>query len=186
MERCQERPGGKTMRRRDRILFVVLTLVLLGSFRVGQQLFRWYAFSEERVELARLEAALEEEALGIVSTRLDAETLRRRVEVLDSELRERRQQLDASERQLVTLRPERSSAVRFQTELELYNQRVGERNSVFGDWRNTLLRNQEHVWRYNILVDSIRAAAERMGEPFYPIRTPAEIAATRGVGEADP
>ena len=59
---------------------------------------------------------------------------------------------------------------------------MSERNALYREWRGLVDSNRTYVERYNVIVDSIRAAATAMGEPYYPIPTPAEIAARRGAG----
>ena len=49
------------------------------------------------------------------------------------------------------------------------------------EWREVVNNNHHYVDRYNLLADSMRSVAGRMGEPYYPIRTPAEIATSRRV-----
>jgi hypothetical protein len=63
---------------------------------------------------------------------------------------------------------------------------VSERNELFADWRATVEANHEHVRRYNRLVDEIREGAARMGEAYFPIPSPAEVAYRRGLLDGVP
>lgn len=165
------------MKRRERILTLVAVLLLIGAFKLGQQVYRWHAYAGERSEIARLEGELEEAAIGVIRTQLRADTLRREIEDADHDLGASRGELERAERRFVTQPVSRSAESAYRRNLADHNQRVARRNELFRDWRDTVDRNHLFVDRYNLLVDSIRGLAERMGEPYYPIRSPAEIAA---------
>ena len=52
----------------------------------------------------------------------------------------------------------------YMRELGDFNQRVARRNQMVDDWRETIAGNHQFVDRYNLLADSMRTVAERMGE----------------------
>lgn len=171
------------MNRRDRLVALVAALLLLAGAKIGQQIYRWYAFAPERAAIARLEGELENAALGVVATQVRADTLQRFLESLDLELRDARGKLDLVERGARAGRVDGADATLYFRELQRYNDQVVRRNELFQQWRETLENNHRFVDRYNLTADSIRTLAEAMGEPYYPIRTPAEIAVIRGWGD---
>jgi len=164
------------MRRRDRFLSVVLVLLLVAGVKFAQQLYHYYAFSEERVELVRLQGLMETEGLGVIGTQLPADSLRLLIEAADEKLESVRGHLDRIERRLSL----GASGVRdestYRDELAGYDALVSARNASFLDWRAIVDSNHAHVDRYNLLADSIRRLATGIGEPYFPIPSPAEIA----------
>jgi hypothetical protein len=164
------------MRRRDRFLSILGVLVLIAGIKIAQQLYRYYVFSEERLEIVRLEEEVDSAGLGVIGTQLRADTLRQVIDAADTRLGVARQALDRVEVELargaVSIDLERS----YRADLARYNEEVDRRNALFRQWRATVDSNHVHVERYNLLVDSIRALATVMGEPYYPIMSPAEIA----------
>jgi hypothetical protein len=70
---------------------------------------------------------------------------------------------------------------RYRADLDRHNLHVGERNERLRDWQAILARNHAAVDRYNVLADSIRDIATKMGEPYYAVPTPAEAAMERGL-----
>lgn len=170
------------MRRRDRLFLLGAVLVVLAATKLGQQVYRWQTYEPERAEIGRLEGELENAALGLVRTQIEADSLKAALESLDHELRDARGDLDLLERTAMDPRVQGSVSGYYRS-LEAYNRRVRGRNAAFGQWRETLEANREFVDRYNSVADSIRALAEQMGELYYPIRSPAEIAVLRGWGE---
>jgi hypothetical protein len=175
-------PRESGMMRRQRLIGFTVLLVFLGLAKLGQQLYRWYAFQDERAEIERLEADLEEAALGVVRTQLRADHLRREVDRDDRELAVRREALDRLERQVVRGPPIPSGVeAGYRRDLRAYNTEVAARNQRFREWLAVVDQNHGYVARYNELADSIRGLAERMGEPYYPIASPAEIAHRSGL-----
>lgn len=171
------------MNRRDRLVALFAALLVLAGAKIGQQIYRWYAFAPERAAIARLEGELENAALGVVATQISADTLQHSLESLDLELRDARGKLDLVERGAQVGQVDGAGATLYFRELESYNDQVVRRNELFQHWRETLENNHRYVDRYNLMADSIRTLAEAMGEPYYPIRTPAEIAVVRGWGK---
>lgn len=171
------------MRRRDRLILLGAILVALAATKVVQQVYRWQTYQPERAAIARLEVELEAAALGVVRTQVAADSLQAAIESLDVELRDGRGDLDLLERTAMNPRVQGSVSGYYRS-LEAYNRRVRGRNSAFARWQTTLEANREFVNRYNAVADSIRTLAEAMGELYYPIRSPAEIAVRHGWGEA--
>lgn len=150
---------------RHKFLALVTAVLVLAGFRIGQQVYRWYAYAPERQELVRLEGRLESAALQVVATHVKADSLLGILEVVDRELLEAREALYGVGR-----------VNQGGSRLSDYNHQVAQRNRLLRRWRQVLQANHATTDRYNTLADSIRVTAERMGEAFYPIRSPAEIA----------
>lgn len=147
-----------------RILSVVVAIAVLASFKISQQLYRWYSYAPERATIMLLENQLETAGLQVVSSHLQADSLHTLLERMDGQLDDMRVELTGPAR-------------RRDDSVADYNKRVEERNALLHNWRLTLEENHDRVSRFNLLADSIRVVAERMGEAFYPIRSPAEIVA---------
>ena len=169
------------MTRRQRLYAIAIALSVLLLARVGQQVYRWQTFAPERVEIGRLEGELETAGLGVVRSQVEADSIQAALEAMDVELRDTRGTLDLLERSALNTRA-RGSVSGYYRALEAYNRRVRSRNELFASWRESLESNQRFVDRYNLVADSIRFLAESMGELYYPILTPAEIAVDNGWG----
>jgi predicted nucleic acid-binding Zn-ribbon protein len=167
------------MTHRERLISMLVVLLLLAGAKLVQQLYSFYASKEERIEIARLEMGIEDAGFGIISTQIEADSLLEEVRRLDEELRAGRTRIEELERRLVggsvTLAEERS----YRERLAAHNGRVDERNAIYRRWRATVDNNSTYVERYNAIADSIRALANALGEPYYPILSPAEIAVRR-------
>lgn len=173
------------MRSRDRLLPVVLVLLLVVLVKVGQEVVRFYAYGEERATIARLEGEIEAAGLGVVRSQIEADSVRRMIESADEKLASQRAELDRYERQItvgpVTVQLERA----YRAALADYNDHVQARNRMLEDWQRVVEANRIAVDRYNAIADSIRVVAAAMGEPYYPIRTPADIANRIGSSSPD-
>ena len=171
------------MRTREKLLTAVAVLTVLGVAKLGQHLYRWQAHAPERASIAELEVRLEDVALRIVDSQIRAASLREELETLDAELEADRDRLDLFEADASDGALRVGASRGYRIALDQYNQNVVERNARFGAWRRTLEDNRLYVDSYNAIADSIRGHAERMGDPYYPIRSPAEIAVARGWGQ---
>lgn len=169
------------MRRRERLLGVAVVLALLVAARIAHQTYQWYAHDEERARIHGLTARLEDAGLGVVTTQLAIDSLRLIVEEMDRELEGTRAAIAAYERHAVGGALPAHLYEAYRGDLELHNRKVVERNAKFDELRAVASRNHAAVRRYNALSDSIRATAAEMGEPYYSIPTPAEIAHERGL-----
>lgn len=163
---------------RARTLVLLATVVLVIGGRIGYQLLNWYRSAPDRELLISLEAELEDAAVGLITTQVASDTLKEAIESADIDLGRSRQLLDNLE-----ARPgfRGGADATYLRELREFNRKVAARNRMVEDWREAVANNHTHVDRYNLLADSIRSVARRMGEPYYSVRTPAEIATARGV-----
>ncbi len=159
---------------------IFLLLVIIGV-KLSEQVYRWAAFGDERVRVKELRGSLVEAGAQIVVTREASDSMRGVMEKEDAALEEELRGLRRYDRMA------RGGALpseiygRYRRELDRHNLHVGERNQRLRDWQAILARNHAAVDRYNLLADSIRDIATRMGEPYYAVPTPAEAAMERGL-----
>lgn len=169
------------MRRRERLLGVGVVILLLIMAKVGQQAYRWWAYDEERARIEALSGELEDVAIEVVSSQLMADSLRRQIEQMDEALQVSRSRLATYERHSAGGALPTTVFAPYSRDLERHNRQVVVRNAAFERWREAVQRNHTAVGRYNALADSIRTTAAHIGEPYYSIPTPAEVAVERGI-----
>jgi len=174
------------MRSRDRLLAMLAVLLVIGVFKVAQQIYHFYLFSDERAALMELEREVEEAGLGVIQTQLQADSLRDAIEQADAELLVGRLELDRVEQQFLRAPVTRAAELSYRDRLAEYNDRVAHRNDLYRVWRIAVDANHRYVERYNLLVDSIRTVAAAMGEPYYPVLSPAEMTVRREAAAEDP
>ena len=172
--------------RRERVGALLLMLLLIVVARVGHIGFRWYAHADERAQIRVLQGDLEAAGVAVVRTQLGADSLRAEVQRLDGELRELRRAVRRYDRRAHEGMLPWPAYGAYRQELDAYNRRVRERNARFDAWRSVVVRNHEAVSRFNVLADSVRRVAGRMGEPYFPIPTPAELALKHGIRPPSP
>lgn len=163
------------MRNRDRVIALSSIVLLVLVVRLSEQLYRWWAFAEERAAIAQLDEELRRVAVGVISTQLRADTLRKSIERVDSELAAGRGEVDLYEGRAGREDLGDSLEGVYREVVGRYNQMIEERNELFSTWQEVVDENHRYVDRYNLLADSIRTLAASMGEPYYPIRSPAEM-----------
>jgi hypothetical protein len=160
-------------------LFFVL-LVVIGV-KLSDSAYRWVRYGPERDQVRRMRAELVDAGATIVRTRQASDSMRAALraddEALEQEQRVLRRYDDhAHDGALPTGLYER-----YRADLKRYNDHVAARNAKLAGWQEVLARNHAVVGRYNLLSDSIRDLATRMGDPYYEVPTPAEAARERGV-----
>jgi predicted nucleic acid-binding Zn-ribbon protein len=160
-------------------LFMVLVAVILVRF--GQEGYRWYAFGEERAQIRAMTERLEEVGYRVVRTQLQADSLRSSIEAADSLLENARRRMDAYERRASLGILPHAQFESYRRELETFNRDVTERNHRLAHWETVIGENHAVVEHYNQLADSIRAVAASMGEPYFDVPAPVEMAARRGL-----
>jgi len=166
------------MRYLNPLLFVLLVVI---GVKLTDSAYKWLRYGPEREQVRRMRAELVEAGAGIVRTRQASDSMRALLrgedEALEREQRALRRYDDfAHDGALPTGLYER-----YRAELTRYNDHVAARNARLSQWQEVLARNHAVVARYNLLSDSIRDLATRMGDPYYEVPTPAESAIERGV-----
>jgi hypothetical protein len=166
---------------RSRAESVLAVLALVVLFKVAHELYRWVAFSDERGRLRELSTSIDGVGVRVVRTQLRADSLQAVVEALDRGLDGARKALAEYEgRSVDGAIPERIYRA-YRERLDAYNLVVRDRNARLTEWRTVVDSNHVASDRYNALADSMRAVAARMGEPYYPIPSPMELAVRHGV-----
>jgi hypothetical protein len=167
--------------RKERLLPFLVILLSVVVVKVGQQLYRWHAYRDERAEIVRLETRLDSAAVGLVTSRIRASALRDSIEAADEHLDTERRRLDSVERTNRDGIFDEGRERAYRTQIAAFNRDIRSRNELVRRWRAAIESNHGHVDRFNLFADSIRAIAMGMKEPYFPIRTPAEIAAEHGI-----
>jgi hypothetical protein len=180
-ERVVPTSGSPFIRRNQRLLALVALLSFVAAIKLGQQLYRWAAFGEERARISALDSSLQEAGLGVISTQVRSDSIRAVIASIDEQLTVSRDRLDRYERQAAERSISTSTERAYRRELADHNANIRRRNQLFREWADIIDVNHVHVERYNTIVDSIRGLAADMGEPYYPILSPAEIASRNGV-----
>jgi hypothetical protein len=165
---------------------LLLVLAAVIALKLGQQLFRYYAYQEERAALANMRERLVDAGVEVVTTRVRADSMRAELESTDRKLKEGHRSVNRYGRfaQDGALPNEVYSSYR--KDLLRYNERVTERNQRLREYQTVVDRNHIATERYNRLSDSIAALAARIGDPYYPIPKPVEAAAERGLIQLPP
>jgi hypothetical protein len=165
----------------QRLSGLLVVLLAVVAMKLGHEAYRWFAYADERAELREMTERLEGAALEVVISQLATDSMRASIEAADSRLGELRERVDEFEKwsHRGTL-PEHLHR-RYRMELDRYNAQVAERNSRLDRWEEVVGRNHSAVAHYNRLADSVRLVAARMGEPFYPVPSPVEVAIRRGL-----
>jgi hypothetical protein len=159
---------------------IFLLLVIVGV-KLSDSVYRWLRFGHERELVKSLRTELVDAGVQMVRTRQESDSMRAVLHAADTAL-EREQHALRRYDALAhdgALPPDLYE--RYRAELTRYNAHVAERNARLGDWQEILARNHAAVSRYNVLGDSIRDLAARMGDPYYSVPTPAEAAMERGL-----
>jgi hypothetical protein len=169
---------------RQRLASVLLVLGGVVAIRQGQELFHSYVYADELTRLDRMVNVLEEDGVQVVRTRMRADSLRAIIEEIDRELVKRKEAVSAYDRHVSQGALPSRLYTAYRRELDAYNRRVMERNQVFERWKAVVVENHAAVGRYNSRADTIRALADRIGEPYFRIPSPVEAAAERGILDA--
>ncbi|HET6231691.1 MAG TPA: hypothetical protein VFE05_16575 [Longimicrobiaceae bacterium] len=165
----------------DSTRVVLAVVAVLLCFLLVPGLYRWAAFRDERALIVRLRREVVDAGAEVTLTRAQMETLRTHIEAADSVIRG---DVDALERytaiaQNGMLPP--PVYQRYEQQRRRYEEHLAERDAMFARLKSVLVRNHASVGRYNLLSDSIRSLAARIGDPYYHVPLPVEAAAERGL-----
>lgn len=162
-----------------RPLLTVLAAVI--ALKLGQQLFQYYAYQEERAALTTMREQLVDLGVEVVTTRLRADSLRTEIKEADAKLQEGRRTVDRYGRYADGGALPGDVYANYRKDLLRYNKAVTERNKRLRTYQEVVDRNHAATDRYNRLADSMAALAARIGDPYYPIPRPVEAATERGL-----
>lgn len=167
--------------RRMRVGALLLMLFGVVGVKLGQEIYRWAAFGEERAQLVALRERVIDAGADVVRTGTLTDSLLREIEGADRLLAEQRRSVERYGRYARDGALPAHLYPAYREELNRFNRHVEQRNEQAAQWKEVVSRNHDAVRRYNALADSIRAVAARLGEEYYSVPLPAEAAIERGV-----
>jgi hypothetical protein len=166
---------------RSRVESVLVVVALVAALKVAHELYRWVAYADERAQLRELTPAIDSAGVRVVRTQLQTDSLKSAIEALDRGLDSVRRAVAAYEGKSVDGKvPERLYPA-YRRRLDAYNEAVRRRNDKLGEWRAVVESNHAAADRYNLLADSMRSVAARMGNPYYEVPSPVELAVAHGI-----
>lgn len=166
---------------RDRLLLGVAVVLLLVAFGIGRDLYQWYAYRTERETVLRLRAAAVNAGAELVVLTRRAEAMRRTAERADSVVGEDVAALRRYERYVRGSTLPALVYPLYERDWRRYQRAVAARDAALARFGESRDRLRALASRYNLLADSIRAVAARMGDPYYHVPLPVEAAAERGL-----
>lgn len=178
---AQGRSRGGAIRWWERVRVFLLFSAALLTVELGRGVYQWFAYAEERAEIRRLSPQVDEAGVAVVASHLRVDSLRQRIEAMDSSLeraRHRFRRFGGGDGGRMTS----AAYSAYRREVSRYNDRVAERNGWITQWQRAVNDNRAAVDRYNLLAERIRGVATRMGELHYNIPSPAEAATRGGLG----
>lgn len=160
------------------LLFLLLVIV---GIKLSDSVYRWLRFGPERQQVKALRVQLVDAGAQMVRTRQESDSMRAVLHAADAALEAEQQALRRYDALAHDGALPPDVYERYRVELTRYNAHVGDRNARLSGWQEILDRNHAAVQRYNLLSDSMRNLAARMGDPYYSVPSPAEAAIERGV-----
>ncbi len=167
------------MTARLRSLFLIL--VVVAAAKVVEQVYRYFAFRDERAMVVVLRNGLLDSGAEVMRTKVLSDSLRAMIETEDAALAEELRVLQRYTREArfgglppATYEAYRRDFFRYQEHIAVRNERARGLDSI-------IARNHSAVDRYNALTAQLQGIAARMGDPYYTAPTPLEAAAERGV-----
>lgn len=165
------------------LLFVLLAIV---GVKVSEQLYRYVAFRDERRQVAAVRDRLLDAGARLEMERVEWRSKRDALKNEDERLEEERRRLMRLQRALEAAEVGEAQYEQYRIALEGYNRRVVQRNGhllAYQELRDRFVATHD---TYDVLADSMRELAARMGEPYYAVPTPVEAAMARGVIRVEP
>lgn len=160
------------------LLFVLLAVI---GIKLSDSAYKWVRYGPERDQVRRMRAELVDAGAEIVRSRQASDSMRAALRADDQVLEEEQRVLRRYDDHAHDGALPSGLYERYRADLTRYNDHVASRNRKLSHWQEVLARNHAVVARYNLLSDSIRTLATRMGDPYYEVPTPAEAAMERGV-----
>lgn len=157
---------------RDRIRVFLLFTVALIALELTHDVYRLFAYAEERTQLRALGGVVDGAGLAVMRTQLRADSVRARLAAMDAELDEARQGFALIDD---------GTSPEYRARVSEYNEKVAVRNFWLVQWERVLAENRTAVRRYNDVADEIRSIAARMGEFHYNVPSPVEAAVRNGL-----
>lgn len=163
------------------VLAIVALPLIIAGVQLSNEVYRFLRFGEEREVVRTLRPRLLESGALVMQTRMLSDSMRERIRDEDRRLEAEQRALRRYDRMAVDGALPHEVYQDYRRDLNRYNRHVTTRNALLREWQDILARNHASVDSYNTLADSIRAAAQRMGEPYYQVPSPVEAALARGL-----
>jgi hypothetical protein len=163
-----------------RIGALLLMLFGVAGVKLGQEIYRWAAFGEERQQLVALRERVIDAGAEVIRTSTLTDSLKAEIDGVDRELAQQRRSVERYDRYAHGGALPAHLYPSYRAELDRFNRHVEARNQQAERWKAVVESNHEAVRRYNALADSIRTIAARLGEEYYSVPLPAEAAVARG------
>jgi hypothetical protein len=170
---------------KDRLAVAVVALGAILTFQAGREAYRFYAYRDERLAIIRLRGQVVDAGAELTFEREQLNVMRRRVESADSALN----------REVEVLRKYSVASdggmlpaplyAQYQRDRQRYETELNARQDWFARYVDVEGRYHSSLDRYTVLSDSIRALANRIGDPYYHVPLPVEAAAERGLIHVD-
>lgn len=160
------------------LLFVLLAII---GIKLSDSAYKWVRYGPEREEVRRMRTELVDAGAEIVRSRQASDSMRAALRADDQALEEEQRVLRRYDDYAHDGALPSGLYERYRADLTRYNDHVASRNRKLSDWQEVLARNNAVVGRYNLLSDSIRTLAARIGDPYYEVPTPVQAARERGV-----
>jgi hypothetical protein len=166
---------------RERIRIFILFTCAIVAVELAHDVYRWYAFGEERAELRVLNGMVDAAGVAVVKTQLREDSLRDRIEAMDQALERSRVGFREYDERARDGSLRAGAYQLYRARIARYNDQVAVRNAWFARWQRAVSSNRDAVEQYNQLAEEIRAIAAEMGEQHYNIPSPVEAAVKNGM-----
>lgn len=158
---------------------VIVGFLILG--RAGYEVYRWYAYADERRQIEQMTSELDSVGLKVVTTHVAIDSIGALIDQTDLRLDTRRSDLEARGRRALNGRMDPEVYESFRADAGALEAAIGDRNGLLEEMNRIVAEHRTAVARFNELADSILALATEMGYPDYPLPTAAEIAIEHGI-----
>jgi hypothetical protein len=170
---------------KDRLRVASVALAAIVVFNLGREGYRWYAFRDERAAIVRLRKQVVEAGAEATVTRGQLEMLNRSLQSADSDLAADVRVLRGYSLQSDGGLLPPAVYARYLRDRRRYDERRERRQEVSRRWEELQARLHASADRYDVLADSIRTLATRIGDPYYHVPLPVEAAAEKGLIKVD-
>ena len=166
---------------RERIRIFILFTCAIIAVELAHDVYRWYAFAEERAQLRVLNGMVDAAGVAVVKTQLREDSLRDHIEGMDEALESSRVGFRVYDERARDGSLRDAAYQQYRARIARYNDQVAVRNAWFARWQRAVSSNRDAVKQYNQLAEEIRTIAAEMGEQHYNIPSPVEAAVKNGM-----
>jgi uncharacterized coiled-coil protein SlyX len=166
---------------RERLAIFGLFVCALVTVELAHDVYRVFAFAEERAELRVLNDEVADAGVAVLKSQLRADSLKIRLEQLNTVLEGARDSVNSYDRRAARGRLGPAEYTDYRRRVDAYNRRVAEQNASLNELQDAITANRHAVRRYNQVAERIRTLAASMGELHYNIPSPVEAAVRTGL-----